>query len=73
MSERDADVDESGLMPQDSIREGVDPIAYAEGVFATVFVLGAFEWAGYGIPARELLLVGGIGMVGALIWEVKYE
>ena len=67
------DYGDDGLMPEGSIRDGVDPIAYVEGVFAAAFLLGAAEWLGYGIQARALLVIGSIGLAGALIWEVKYE
>lgn len=61
------------LMPDETHREGLDPITYAEGFFAALVTLAVMEFAGWTLSMEQLLIVGGIGVLGCFLWEYKYE
>lgn len=61
------------LLPEESAREGLDPVTYLEGAFAMITTLGVLEWTGYSLPKEAMVAVGGIGLVIAFVWEYQYE
>lgn len=61
---------DSELLP-DGNDSDVDPISYVEGVLAGVFGVGVVIRLGYGLPADQLMLIGGVGLLAAFAWEFK--